>query len=368
MKICHLTSVHPRNDIRIYRKEILSLRKADHHVILIVADSKGDDEKNFILDVGKEKSRILRILRTSKKLYNKAIAENADVYHLHDPELLPIALKLKRNNKIVIFDFHEDIPKQLISKPYLNRYLLKWISRVFAYYEKRVCAQLDYIITATPSIRTKFKKINEHSIAINNYPLLEEMSVNKKVAWEKKENRICYIGRITLIRGVREIMKALFYTSDVILDLAGNFDNKKLEYDTMKDISWSKVNYFGFVDRKKTLSILGNAKAGIVLYLPYPNHLDAQPNKIFEYMASGIPVIASDFPLWKKIIEENNCGICVDPKNTGQLTNAINYILHNNEEAKLMGENGRKAVMRKYNWSSEEQKLLSVYHEAGSRT
>ncbi len=92
-----------------------------------------------------------------------------------------------------------------------------------------------------------------------------------------------------------------------------------------------------------------------------PNHVDAQPNKMFEYMSAGIPVIASDFPLWREIIEGCGCGICVDPLDPKKIAEAIDYLVDNPEIARRMGENGRKAVYDRYNWDVEEKKLLALY-------
>ena len=101
--------------------------------------------------------------------------------------------------------------------------------------------------------------------------------------------------------------------------------------------------------------------AGLVTFYPLPNHVDAQPNKMFEYMSSGLPVIASNFPLWKKIIEGNKCGLCVDPLDPAAIAKAIDYIVSHPDEARAMGENGKRAVYEKYNWGVESEKLISLY-------
>ena len=103
--------------------------------------------------------------------------------------------------------------------------------------------------------------------------------------------------------------------------------------------------------------------AGMVIFRPVPNHINSQPNKLFEYMSAGIPVIASNFPLWQQIVEGNKCGLCVDPLNTRAIAEAIDYMVEHPEEAEEMGQNGREAVLEKYNWEIEEQKLLSFYQQ-----
>lgn len=143
--------------------------------------------------------------------------------------------------------------------------------------------------------------------------------------------------------------------------MAGNFDEKQLEGKLKSLPGWRKVIYYGYVDRIKVRDILQQVKVGVVTLHPTPNYFESLPIKLFEYMSAGIPVVASNFPLWEDIIEDNNCGICVDPLKPKEIADAIRYLLEHSEEAKEMGENGRKAVEEKYNWETESEKLLQVY-------
>jgi len=364
-KIVHLTSVHPRYDTRIFIKMCNSLAKIDEYdVILVVADGKGDEITRGvkIYDVGeKASSRILRMTNTVKKVYKKAEELNGDIYHLHDPELIPIGLKLKKLGKKVIFDAHEDLSEQILTKPYLNKPTRLILAKIIKIYEKYACKNFDYIVVATPYIRDKFLKINKNCCDINNYPLLNELY--SVILWENKKDEICYVGGITKIRGIKEIIKAMGLTKDVMLNLAGTFSEKDIELEVKSYKGWEKVNELGFIDRKGVADIMARSKAGILTYYPLPNHIEARPNKLFEYMSAGISVIASNFQLWKEIVEGNNCGICVDPLNPEEIANAIKYIFENPEEAKKMGQNGRKAVELKYNWENEAKKLIEVYNK-----
>ncbi len=360
-RICHLTSVHPATDIRILRKECAALAKAGYEVVLIAVNCETEliDGVQVIGVSCKYNSRLTRILKAPRVVYNKALEIDAEIYHIHDPELLPFAIKLKRKGKKVIYDTHEDVPRQIQGKYYLHPLLRTIISFVFEIYENYISRKLNFIVTATPHIGDRFLKINPNTLVVNNYPKLNELF--KEINWEGKSNEICYIGLISQIRGAVTMIDALNYVEDIKLNIGGNYESKELHNKLQLNNSWEKVNDLGFLERGEVAEIMFRSMAGIVLFLPLPNHINAQPNKIFEYMSAGLPVIASDFPLWKEIIEGNNCGICVDPNNSKEIGGAINSLVSDESRARQMGSLGRKAVEEKYNWKFEEEKLLNLY-------
>lgn len=361
--VVHLTSAHPRYDVRIYVKMCRSLTQ-EHNVSLVVADGLNDEIKEgvSIFDVGAKKvERLSRMTSTVKKVYKKAVELDAELYHLHDPELLPIAVKLKRRGKLVIFDAHEDLPKQLMGKPYLHPLARIVLSKVIAIYERWVCPKLDVVIGATPIIAEKFSRFCKRSENINNFPLLNELSC--ATVERVKSGEVAYVGGISEIRGIKPLVKSLGKVKGVRLNLVGNFGSKKLEEEVKSFHEFNAVNELGFRSREEVAEILARSRVGIVTFLASPNHIDAQPNKMFEYMSAGLPIVTSNFPLWKGIVEGNDCGICVDPENIEELAKAIQHLNDKSVEAQRLGENGRRAVEEKYNWEREEQKLRALYKE-----
>jgi glycosyltransferase involved in cell wall biosynthesis len=360
IKVAHVTSAHKDGDVRIFHKECVSLAEAGFEVYHLVPNSKSRLEKgvevvSFDFPIS---SRFQRMFRLVKEVYKRAVEIDADVYHLHDPELLRVALKLKKLGKKVIYDAHEDVPRDILTKEYIPKFLRKIVSRRFEKFENKIVAQLHGIITATPFIRDRFLKVNPKTLDINNFPVVDEIQIST-AEWNSRENKICYIGVLSKIRGLKEMILASDLAETPLI-LAGEYrDNLRPEL--IKLAAWKNVTELGNIERQKAIQLKNSSVAGLVIFHPVANHVDAQPNKIFEYMASGLPVIGSNFPLWKKIIVEGNCGICVDPMSPNEIANAIKFILENPEKAKLMGENGKQLVMEVYNWDIEKKKLVEFY-------
>lgn len=361
-KVAHLTSAHSRYDIRIFLKQCLSLADAGYSVSLVVADGKGDERHRgvSIYDVGASKGRFDRMHNAVRRVFLKAAGLNADIYHLHDPELIPIGLKLKKLGKRVIFDSHEDASADILSKPYIIRPARHLISRLLAAYEARACSRFDVVVAATPHIRDKFLPINPLTVDVNNFPILDEFATGAD--WSRKRRQVCYVGGIEASRGVREMVSAMSeIQSDARLQLAGRFNEAGLDAEVRTYAGWSRVDALGYLCRTSVRDLLWRSVAGLLIFHPTPNHIDAQPNKMFEYMSAGIPIIASNFPLWQEIIEENRCGLCVAPMNPVAIAVAIDFVMGDPNVAMQMGQNGQRAVEDLYNWSIEVKKLLALY-------
>lgn len=363
--VAHLTSVHRRTDSRVFNKQCRSLAQAGYRVTLVVADGLGNaqfGDKLRVVDVGAPPNRLSRMIWTTKKVFERAVELDANLYQLHDPELLPIGLKLKRMGKRVIFDSHEDVPKQILGKTYLPQIVLRVIASVFRPFEAWAVGSFDAVIGATPSITEKFRPLTRLVANVNNYPLLGELRSDTE--WSEKRKQVCYVGGISAERGILLMIDALERTSTgANLELAGPFPDSKLKSIAAAKAGWVKVDYRGYCDREEVKQILARSAAGMVVMAPVPNHIDAQPNKLFEYMSAGIPVIASDFPLWREIVVGLDCGLCVDPLNAQEIAAAIDEIVLDSERAAKMGRNGQEAVHKVFNWAVEERKLVQLYRE-----
>lgn len=363
MKVCHMTSVHGRYDGRILEKECITLSKNGYDVTLLVNDQKNNEiieGVKIISTMFKPQNRVGRILGVQKVMYLKAIEIDADVYHFHDPELIPVGNRLKRMNKKVIFDSHEDTPVEIEEKIWIPRLLRKIISTVYRIYEKHSIGKYDALISVTPHVVDRFLKSNSKTVMITNYPLLEKTCETDKV----RGRTICFAGAINETWKHESIIKAIDNIEKTNYILAGPISRnylKKLE----SQRGWKNVDYRGEISKTDVLSSI-YLIASVGIALNYSKQLSVGGgtlgnNKFFEYMQAKLPIICSDYKLWKDIVEKHNCGLAVDPNNEEEIKNAIKYMLDNPDEAKKMGENGHKAMLKFFNWEEQGKALMCLY-------
>lgn len=364
-RVAHLSTAHGRRDIRVHLKQCNSLAVHGYDVHYIVADGLGEERIDGVQvhDIGRPSSRISRMIWFPWRMLAAAWKIKARVYHFHDPELLLVALFLRNGGARVIYDSHEDVPRSILSRSWIHASIRKRLSTTFELFENFVSRRMSAVVGATPHITARFARLNSRAVAINNYPLLNEIgSVTDKCG---PSRNICYLGGISGVRGIEEMLRALSHV-DARLVLAGPFETVALEKAVRLSPTWHKVDYRGTVSRAEVRDILAKSQAGLVLFHPEPNHVDAQPNKMFEYMASGTPLIASDFPLWREIVLGNKCGFCVDPMDPIAIAKAIDFMIQHPQQARQMGENGRRAVLERYTWAREETRLLALYKAISS--
>lgn len=371
IKVCHMTTVHDRYDSRILKKECVSLANAGYDVTLLVADNLPDESfknvKISSIDFS-PKNRFDRIFNSKKQMLKKALLINADVYHFHDPELIPVGLSLKKKNKKVIFDSHEDYREDIKDKFWIPSIIRLPMSSLFSIYENYAFKKFDCVISVTPHIVNKFKKYNKNTFQITNYPIFVDID-NFTEDNEFKNKNVCFTGLMSPIWMHENIIKAINNLKNIKYVTAGPTEGDYLNILKNNDPNRC-LEYKGIVPQEKVFEIFKNSCSGIAL-LNYSRATGFKTGtigntKLFEYMMAGLPVICTDFELWKEIIDKWACGICVSPYDIDAIAHAIDFIINDPKKAKAMGYNGRKAVQQDYNWSTQETILLSIYQKISS--
>jgi glycosyltransferase involved in cell wall biosynthesis len=361
-EICHLTSVHDPLDTRIYRKECLSLVRYGYRVCLIAPSATGGDVQDVVqlVSLPPVNSRLARMLFQPWRVLFAAIRSRARAYHFHDPELLVVGMLLKLTGSKVIYDVHESVGADILSKSYLPTWFRRLAALAVSALERVGTRLYDGIISATPFIASSFAPVQ--SLVVQNFPINGELAVSEEL--EVRQDLALYMGSMSDIRGITEMVQAMSLLSSrdsTKLVLVGRFSDQSFENLLRGMPGWARVEYHPWQDRKSLARMMSRCRVGLILLHPAPNHYHAYPNKLFEYMSAGLPVLASDFPLWREIIEGSGCGQVVDPTKPGEIAKRIAWFIGHPLQAEEMGKKGKAAVANLYNWDREEGKLIAFY-------
>ncbi|TWE12017.1 glycosyltransferase [Rudaeicoccus suwonensis] len=358
-QVIHLTTAHNPTDNRIFRKECVALREAgiDVHVVACAPQDQTVSEVP-IHALHKRKNRLLRMtvgpvdaLRTVRRL-------KPSVLHVHDPELIPVALAWKAISRgKVVFDAHEDLPKQVMGKPYLPRWSRRTVAAFARRLEKLADGRCDAIVAATPSIARNFS--NPRTVMVQNYPWLRDFPA--ATAYDTAPERtLSYVGGLSLERGAAEMVAAAgSLTPPAHITVAGpaTADSSAIMADA------EHVDYLGIRPATEVPGIVRDAQVGLVLFHPIPNHMECQPTKLFEYMAARRPFIASDLEYWRTMLGDFDCGLFVDPTDPAAVAAAMAELFDDPETAAVMGDNGRRAVEERFSFEGEATRLVAMNHE-----
>jgi len=370
-KVGILTSVHNPLDTRIFHKQAVSLTKAEHDVTIIAHHDK-DETKNGIniKNIGTHDSRIERWWNL-QEVFTQAKTLNADIYHIHDPELLPVAVALKRSTgSKIIYDVHENYHASILGKEWIPSLFRSFVAETFDVTEAELAQYFDGIIVASDEIHSRFNHHN-NVITITNYPLKRWLKDTNLVAQDRDEVQIVYCGKITRQRAIPELIEAtkiLSQYQDIELVIGGSYTTKKIqkivEHEAKEHRAISTVGWLPTID--DVIDLFYQSDIGAMLIKPDNENqiYGAQrSNKTFQYMSTGTAIIGTAIGNWPKYIEKENCGECVDTESVADIVSGLNKLVENYDLRKKMGENGQSAVRERYNWENEETKLLDFYNQ-----
>lgn len=360
MKVCHCTTVHPRDDIRILFKQCNSLVMENHEVFLIVADGLGNENRDGveIVDIGNFRTnRFKRITKAKKRLLKMALNLEADIYQFHDPELISVGKKIKSKGGKVVYDSHEDVPKQILYKSWLGPiWFRKILARQYDRYEKNTIKKFDGLISVIDEITDKFEC--NYKITLKNFPIVSRYKSYIKT-YDEKNKLIVYVGSISKERGIKDCIEALRYIPEEYkLILIGGFVSNEFHQECQNLPEWSRVDYKGFLKLDEVAPLLGNSMVGLSVLHPEENYKTSLPTKGFEYMAAGTPVVLSDFNYWKPFFKDS--GLFIKPCSPELIGNAINEIISNKENYALI-QSHCQINANKYSWETEAKKLIMLY-------
>jgi glycosyltransferase involved in cell wall biosynthesis len=362
-----LTTTHPPRDGRIFEKEAKSLAK--EHGVMILAPSEagcvGEDGDVRFVTVRKPASNLLHPL-TLLRVLRAGLGAECDVIHCHEPDALLVALLLKAvKGRKVVYDIHEHWPSEipfdlgLQDATVLARVLEPLLSRG----EVLLSRFADAKIAVSESVAERFRGNGAEPVILSNYSIAGPVPPASQA--KNSRNVVYMAGNMQMFHGIQECIQAISKVAatfpDVSLTLVGNI-RPDVGAIAARTEPRPEITMTGYLPYREMYETLREGSIGLLVFQPhYYNAYIGLPNKLFDYMLCGLPVVASDFPEIRNVVEDAGCGVLVDPTDPDAIAEAIVYLLEHPDEARRMGENGRKAVLDRYNWGEMEKRLLQTY-------
>ena len=243
-ELVHLTSVHSFQDVRVFHKECVSLKAAGFDVSLVAPAESDQMLKGInIVAIPKHNSRLRRFFSGSRDIYGKALSGNACIFHFHDPELIPVGMLLALKGEKVIYDVHEDVPKQILGKSWIVPWLrhpVSWSVALLEWLGTRLL--FSAVVAATPTIASRFPR--SKTALVQNFPIIDELVSDSPLPYDARPNNIVYVGGITRIRGVLENIKAFEHVQhdDCRFVMAGSFSDSCFEKECRALDGWGYVD------------------------------------------------------------------------------------------------------------------------------
>jgi len=364
-KIVHMTSAHPAFDTRIFLKECRTLAQAGYDVVLVASHTRDEIVDGVrIRAVPKSKGRMERFTKTSWQVYKAAAAEDGDLYHIQNElELLFWGQLLRLKGKKVIYDMHENLLKSIPTKPWIKPLFRPLVALVCAILERILMRKIP-VIFAEDSYSKDYRWVKK-STTVLNMPLTSQLLQINEIKYSKPT--LGYIGGVTPERGsivtldALKILKSKGYAVDWECIGPLDYTHRKELRHLINRYGLEGVRVRGYLSPTEGWPVIARCHIGLALLKPIPNYYESYPTKLFEYMALGLPVITSNFPLYRQVVEKERCGICVDPESPEETAQAVQYLLEHWDEAVAMGKRGQLAAVEKYNWELEQKKLLHFY-------
>lgn len=360
--ICYLTGLYSRRDSLMFYRQGAGMVSAGHKVSMIVCDDKENEVINGIHIYStqfKPKNRLERFIKTKNIVLKLADKIDADIYQISDPEHISMVSHFKKKGKSVIFNMREYYPNMLMSKSYIPISLRKMVSNLYKKMMRRYFPKYGAIFTVTPSITNILKEEFglRNVYTLSNFPIPNENYSLSKEDYMSRKDVAIYVGTVYTASRQNIFLDALQQNPQVHYLIAGRFYEG---YDKIQNHPlWGKVEFINGFKREEMASFFARATFSNTLRDFGGRDGSLGVIKIFESMEAALPVIFSDVPSYRNIVEKYHCGVCANPNDVESVEKAIRYLVENKEEAYEMGQNGRRAVLEEYNWWTQ----FKIYQE-----
>jgi glycosyltransferase involved in cell wall biosynthesis len=373
-RICHISTAHPANDVRIFYRECGSLAAIGCQTHLVIpAEASCTIGGVHVHAIPKVKGRLARMFLLPWRALFAALRTRANIYHYHDPELMVVGFVLRWVFlKRVVFDVHEAVARQIRTKEWLPPWSRGIVAAIYRIAEKVFTVGQMLVVANEPSQGDYPAGV----VLVRNYPLIDTERLRMaEQKWPKSEiPLLIYIGSLDMNRGAFVYIELARRLSDAgrdfTLQIIGTYAPGLREQMVDRIQQYRLQGRVCLVDRipyEQAMEIVSKAWIGLCLFLPSPHNVTSLSTKLLEYMMNGVPVLASNFPFWRPYIEETGAGQMVDPSDIDAVHRACDGMLQDPSRLDMMRECGLRAVQTKYNWSTEFQSLLRCYESLLNR-
>ena len=355
--VLHLSTVHHSHDNRVRNKEALGLAKAGVDVGLAIRCPEDESHGPFpVYALPRPRHRFERLTGSQRKAWKLLTRLRPKVVHIHDPELVPMAwIWAKLHKAHAIYDAHEDLVKQIDSKPYLRPYakpFVKAFSRALVGWADR---GMDAIVAATEDVAANFS--NPNTVVVKNYPWLSDFDAHPRPV----PGRMVYVGDLSEERKLSLMIEATRRVREQVptahLVLAGRpLGPAKQLLKTEPD--GEVVQYLGLLPPDDIPGIVATAQLGLILLAPLPNYINSLPTKLFEYMAGAVPFLGSDFEAWRTMFPAG--GVLVDSQDLDATVAAMVDLLSDPERCARIGREGRAHLEEHFTFEEQAETLVAV--------
>lgn len=371
IKVCHFSSVHNLSDTRVFYRECTWLAQ-DFDVTLIAIGNKTETINNVkLIGVEKPVSRLKRILHTTRQVYKLAKQQNADIYHFHDPELIPFGWLLKTQGKKVIYDIHENVTESLKAKNWLP--LKGLFIKIYLWFDALAARNFKLILAEKSYVKVyRFRYPKKQFALIRNYASNSQLKPFINTNREAKNNiiNLFYMGSIDEQYCCKQMLEALAILNNqgvnAHLKMIGWIDPKiKQEMQTwpfMEAIK-NKLLFTGFLDMQAGYKLSQDCHLGLSFVSDNLNVSQSIPRKMYEYMHIGLPVVSSSHLLYKNMVETHALGLCVNNNSAIEIANTIIAMAKSGNYLNTLAQNNLKAAQQHFNWETEYQTLKNLYLE-----
>jgi glycosyltransferase involved in cell wall biosynthesis len=364
-KICHLSTVHLPFDTRVFHRECISLSK-EYEVYLVGNYCKDKIESGINLrGIKPYSSRLKRILINIPKVMWKGVTINARLYHIHDPELIPVGILLRMMGKKVIYDIHENYSQVIKLKNWvpfpalaISAYkIVEWMGlKVFS-----------GIILSEDSYKKFYPKTD--TVTIHNFAFIDQLRKFRVENRHQMPAHLFYMGSLDELYCIMEMLEAISILTrkgiaikctmlgSMSKDIRGKLENSAV-YKEVKHL----IEFLPYMKSEEGYAKSLTATIGLCLVNKNANSYESYPRKMFEYMSIGLPFITSDFPLYKNVAEKHQCGVCVNPSSPSEIAADLEKMINDPAKRELMSKNAIKAAEEHFDWKHEELKLHELYN------